>query len=126
MNKVILSGNLCQDPELRRTQGGKSVVSNCIAVRRDYKENGDYPTDFINIVVWGQSADYLAKYVHKGDRVELSGRWCQRTYTDKEGHQRRADECIVEAIRAFPRVEESKQETPKDTTTTITEDDLPF
>lgn len=124
MNKVILSGNLCKPIEVKRTTSGKSVVSNTIAVRRDYKEDGDYYTDFINIVVWGQSADYLAKYAHKGDRVELCGRWNVRTYTGKDGNNKKADECVVESIRAFPRGEEQKQEPFESTTTT--EDDLPF
>jgi single-strand DNA-binding protein len=125
MNKVILTGNLCKPIEVKRTTSGKSVVSNTIAVRRDYKEDGDYQTDFINIVVWGQSANYLAKYAHKGDRVELCGRWNVRTYTGKDGSNKKADECVVESIRAFPRSgEEPRQEQAEAPTTT--EDELPF
>ena len=102
MNKVILSGNLCQDIELKQTTSGKSVVTNCIAVRRDYKSaNGEYESDFINLVVWGAQAEYLSKYASKGDRVELCGRWTVRKYTANDGTTRTANECVVESITAF-------------------------
>ena len=102
MNKVILSGNLCQDVELKQTQNGKAVVTNCIAVQREYKnESGQYDSDFINIVVWGAQAEYLDKYAGKGDRVELCGRWTVRKYTATDGSTRTVNECLVESIKAF-------------------------
>ena len=102
MNKVILSGRLVRDIELRKTPNGKELVSNCIAVQRDYKnEQGEYDSDFINIVVWGASATYLSKYAAKGDRVELVGRWANRTYEDNNGQKRTVSDCIVESITAF-------------------------
>ena len=102
MNKVILSGNLCQEIELKQTQNGKSVVTNCIAVQREYKnENGEYESDFINIVIWGAQADYLSRYASKGDRVELVGKWKVRKYTANDGTTRKIDECEVESIKAF-------------------------
>lgn len=118
MNKVILSGNLCQEIELKQTQNGKSVVTNCIAVQREYKnERGEYDSDFINLVIWGAPADYLSKYAHKGDRVELVGRWQVRKYTANDGTTRTVNECVVESIKAFSRQpkQESQQEpyTPK-------------
>lgn len=104
MNKVILSGNLVKDIELRQSQGGKSVVQNAVAVKRDYKNaSGEYDVDFINIVVWGTSAEYLSNYGHKGDRVELVGRWMRRTYQDNNGNNRTVDECVVENISVFPK-----------------------
>lgn len=113
MNKVILSGNLCQDIELKQTQGGKSVVTNCIAVQREYKnENGGYDTDFINLVIWGAQAEYLSKYASKGDRVELSGRWTVRKYTANAGTNRVVNECTVESIKAFSKPKEEPKATP--------------
>lgn len=113
MNKVILSGNLCQEIELKQTQNGKSVVTNCIAVQREYKnERGEYESDFINLVIWGAQADYLSKYAHKGDRVELVGRWQVRKYTANDGTTRTVNECVVESIKAFskqPRQESQPQ-----------------
>lgn len=110
MNKVILSGNLCQDIELKQTQGGKSVVTNSIAVRREYKnEQGTYDSDFINLVIWGAQAEYLSKYAHKGDRVELCGRWTVRKYQANDGTTRTVNECVVESITAFSKPKEEKQ-----------------
>lgn len=112
MNKVILSGNICQDIELKQTTGGKSVVTNCIAVQREYKnESGSYESDFINIVVWGTSAEYLSKYASKGDRVELCGRWTVRKYTANDGTNRVVNECTVESIKAFSKPKEEQKPT---------------
>lgn len=102
MNKVILTGNLCQDIEVKQTTNGKSVVTNSIAVQREFKnESGGYDTDFISLVVWGAQAEYLSKYAHKGDRVELIGRWQVRKYTANDGTTRTVNECVVESIKAF-------------------------
>lgn len=111
MNKVILSGNLCRDIEVKQTSNGKSVVSNCIAVQREYKnEQGAYDSDFINLVVWGAQAEYLGKYAHKGDRVELVGRWTVRKYTANDGSTRTASECVVESIKAFSQQKQESQQ----------------
>lgn len=133
MNKVILSGNLCQEIELKQTQNGKSVVTNCIAVQREYKnEQGEYESDFINLVIWGAQADYLSKYAHKGDRVELVGRWQVRKYTANDGTTRTVNECVVESIKAFSRQtkQESQQQYSAPTTPRFEEikdgEDLPF
>lgn len=132
MNKVILSGNLCQEIELRQTPNGKSVLTNCIAVQREYKnEKGEYESDFINLVVWGVPAEYLGRYAHKGDRVELIGRWQVRKYTANDGTARTVNECVVESIRAFSR--QPKEEQPQFTAEEQPKfeelskfDDLPF
>ena len=114
MNKVILTGNLCQDVELKQSTGGKSVVTNSVAVQRDYKNaNGEYESDFITIVVWGQQAEYLSKYAHKGDRVEIVGRWSVRKWQDQQGATRYANECVVESVKAFNR--QPKQEANNNT-----------
>lgn len=113
MNKVILSGNLCQEIELKQTQNGKSVTTNCIGVQREYKnEKGAYDTDFINLVIWGAQAEYLSKYAHKGDRVELVGRWTVRKYTANDGTTRTVNECVVESIKAFSRQQKQESQEP--------------
>ena len=125
MNKVILSGRLVRDIELRNTPSGKEVVANCIAVQRDYKNsNGEYDSDFINIVVWGQSAIYLKTYAAKGDRAELVGRWQTRTYEDNNGQNRTVSECIVESITVFS--SKPKEEKKKPTLEEIDYGDCPF
>lgn len=136
MNKVIITGNLCRDPEIRRTQSGKAVISNCVAVNRDRKEaDGSYSVDFINIVVWDKAAEYLAQYAKKGDKVEIVGRWNVRTY-EANGSTHTANECVVESIKAFssqPKQEQGQKQAAKDTRLapepTIFDndlDDLPF
>ena len=112
MNKVILSGNLCHEIELKQTQSGKSVVTNCVAVQREYKnDKGEYESDFINLVIWGAQADYLSRYANKGDRVELVGRWQIRKYTANDGTTRTVNECVVESIKAFSKKKEDTQPT---------------
>lgn len=130
MNKVILSGNLCQDIELKQTPSGKSVVTNCIAVKRDYKnESGNYDSDFINIVVWGAQAEYLHRYAKKGERVELVGRWNVRKYQAQDGTNRLVNECTVESITVFSRSPKAETETAPATTNfeeIDINDDVPF
>ena len=131
MNKVILSGNLCQAVELKQTNSGKYVVTNCIAVQREYKnESGNYESDFINIVVWDKAAEYLSKYAGKGDRVELCGRWTVRKYQANDGSTRTVNECVVESIKAFRKQTEERQNNtqymPTQYETTADPDGLPF
>lgn len=122
MNKVILTGNLTKDPELRKTQNGTNVVSGTVAVRRERKDvNGDYPTDFINFVAWGSQADYLANYAYKCDRIELCGRWETRTYENRDGQNVLVNEVQVETVSVFSK--QPKQETQQQR---IDDDDLPF
>jgi single-strand DNA-binding protein len=110
MNKVIITGRLAQDIELKRSTGGKSVLTNSVAVKRDYRNaQGEYDSDFINIVAWGSSAEYLSKYAHKGDRVEVVGRWEVRKWQTQQGENRYSHECIVENVTAFN--SQPKQET---------------
>ena len=129
MNKVILSGRIVRDIEVRKTDKSESVVSNSIAVSRDFKNAaGEYETDFINFVAWRQTADYLSKYAKKGDRAELVGRWQTRKYKNKDNVEVIVNEVIVESMTVFssqPKEEKPKEET-KAPVEDITEDDLPF
>lgn len=125
MNKVILSGNLCRAIELKKTQSGISVVSNCLAVAKDRKdENGNYGTDFINIVVWDKQADYLNQHAKKGDKVELVGRWNVRSYVNQYGKQT-VNECVVESVSIVGSVDK-KEEGPSVNDELPIADDLPY
>lgn len=127
MNKVILSGNLCRDIELKQTQTGKSVTTNSIAVRRDYKnKEGTYDSDFIDLVAWGAQAEYLSRYAHKGDRVELVGRWEVRKYQANDGTQRTVHECIVESITAFSKQPKEQSKAEQQFVDVTDEEGLPF
>ena len=100
MNRVCLSGNLCKDVELKKTSSKKAVVSNTIAVSRDFKnDDGEYETDFIDIVVWEKTAEYLSKYAKKGDRIELVGKWQVSKYQTSDGKNRVVNECVVEWLK---------------------------
>lgn len=82
MNSVSLTGRLCAEPELRKTQSNKSVLSFTLGVADRF--NKDH-TDFINCIAWNQSAEFLSQYAHKGDLIGVSGRLSQRTYDGKNG-----------------------------------------
>ena len=86
MNRVCLIGRLTKDTELRATPNGTYTTSNTIAVNRNFKNaNGEYDADFINIVAWRNTAEFLCKYAKKGSLVGCEGRIQTRTYEDTDG-----------------------------------------
>lgn len=122
MNIVCLSGNICRDIELRQTSGGKEVVSNTIAVQREFKNaQGEYESDFISFVVWGASAKYLSTHASKGDRIELVGRWSVRSY-EENGVKKYVNECVADKVKVFS----SKKKQEIEELPVIEDDDLPF
>lgn len=85
MNKVILTGNVTKNVELK-SGANSQFVGNSIAVKREFKnENGEYDVDFINFIMFGKSAEIFAKYVGKGDKVLIEGKWQTRTAEGKNG-----------------------------------------
>lgn len=100
LNKVILQGRLVADPEMRHTQNGIAVTSFRIAVERNYKdrETGERKADFINIVAWRQTGEFVSRYFCKGQMVIVEGTLQIRDYTDREGTQRYIAEVIAESI----------------------------
>ena len=99
LNKIVLMGRLTRDPELRRTQQGTAVASFSLAVDRDYQAKGtEKETDFIDIVAWRNTAEFVSKYFSKGRMAVVEGRLQVRSYTDKEGNNRRAAEVVADNI----------------------------
>lgn len=97
LNRVILMGRLTADPDLRQTTGGTSVVSFSIAVDRDYAASGeDRQTDFINLVAWRQTAEFISKYFAKGKMIAVEGKIQTRNYTDANGNKRYVTEVLVD------------------------------
>lgn len=88
LNQVTLMGRLTADPELRKTQGGVPVASFALAVERNQKTEAK--TDFINIVCYRQTAEFVAKYLAKGRLVVCEGSLRVNEYTDKDGKNRKA------------------------------------
>ena len=89
-----------QDPELRRTASGVSVASFSLAVDRDFgnRETGERETDFIDIVAWRSTAEFVSKYFSKGRMAVVSGRLQIRPWTDKDGNKRRSAEVVADNI----------------------------
>lgn len=102
MNKIILSGNLCKDIELKTTSSGKVSLNNTIAVKRDYKNaEGEYESDFINLVFWGYQAEYVDKYLSKGSRINVVGRIQTRNYENNNGDKVYVTEVVVENVEGI-------------------------
>ena len=99
-NKVILVGNMTADPELKQTTSGTSVCSFSIAVNRRFTkpEQGQQTVDFINIVTWRQSAEFVSRYFKKGNPILICGQLQTRTWTDNQGQKRYATEVIADEV----------------------------
>lgn len=99
LNKIIVMGRLTRDPELRRTSSGTAVTSFTLAVDRDFKDqNGDKETDFIDVVAWRNTAEFVSKYFTKGRMAVAEGRLQIRDWTDRDGGKRRSAEIIAENV----------------------------
>lgn len=99
LNQIDVMGRLVAYPELKQTPSGVSVCSFRIACDRDYKpKDGERETDFINIVAWRNTAEFVSKYFSKGRMAVVSGRLQIRPYTDKEGNKRTATEVVANSV----------------------------
>lgn len=100
LNHIVLMGRLTRDPELRRTGSGIAVASFSIAVDRDFgsRESGERETDFIDIVAWRQTAEFVSKYFTKGRMAVVSGRLQIRNWNDKDGNKRRSAEVVADNV----------------------------
>ena len=97
LNKVILMGRLTKEPELRHTQSDVPVVSFTLAVDRGFKSDGQ-SVDFINIVAWRGTAEFVSKWFTKGQLVAVSGRLQVRSYKDRDGNGRTATEVVADEV----------------------------
>lgn len=99
LNVAVLQGRLVADPELRHTQSGTAVCSFRVAVDRNFAgASGQRQADFIDIVAWRSTAEFVCKYFTKGQLVALSGRIQSRSYEDKTGSKRTAVEVVAEQV----------------------------
>lgn len=95
-NKVILGGHITSDPELKTTQSGLSVTTFSVAVNRRGGKDQEQKTDFITCTAWRTTAEFIARYFHKGSSIFLVGNLQQRSWEDKEGNKRYATEVVVD------------------------------
>lgn len=146
MNKVIITGNLCKDIELRYTNSNIAVLQNTVAVKNDFKNaNGEYDSEFINIVVWRQTAEFLSKYASKGSKVLVEGRLTTRSYDKQDGTKGYITEVVADKVELLEnkksdnevKIKEEKKEDDKlqediykkfgeENGTGIDDNDLPF
>ena len=100
LNSVILMGRLVADPELRQTPNGVSVCAFRIAVNRNFTgKDGKQQADFIDIVAWRQSAEFVSKYFAKGKMIIVEGSIQTRSYEDKNGNKRTAVEVVADNVQ---------------------------
>ena len=100
LNQIVIMGRLTRDPELRHTQSGTAVASFTLAVDRDFKDKatGEKTTDFIDVVAWRQTGEFVSKYFTKGRLAVVEGRLQIRDWTDKEGNKRRNAEVVADNV----------------------------
>lgn len=130
MNVVVLVGRLTENPELRKTSSDLSVTRFSIAVDRKVKSGEEKQADFISIVAWRQTAEFITKYFTKGQRIGVEGSLRMNKYTDKDGNNRTSYEVVVDNAHFV----ESKRESEAEPTAQLApsyeeisaDDDLPF
>ena len=98
MNKVVLMGRLTKEPEMRATQSNTAVCSFSLAVNRRFKQEGQPDADFINVVAWAKTAEFVSKYFTKGQQVGVIGRIQTRNYDDKDGKKVYVTEVVAEEV----------------------------
>ena len=100
LNRIIVMGRLARDPELRRTQAGVPVASFRLAVDRDFrdKSTGERATDWIDVVAWRQTAEFVSRFFTKGRLAVVEGRLQMRDWTDKDGNRRTTAEIVAENV----------------------------
>lgn len=140
LNRVVLTGHLTKDPELKVTQSGLSVVQFVIGVQRQFaRKDGEREADFISCVAWRKTAENIAKYFKKGQLIGVDGRVQTRSYDDKNGQRVYVTEVVVDnfAFLSSQKGQGNQNPSQRPNTTAqdpfagtgsvdITDDDLPF
>lgn len=111
MNTSNLIGRFVKDPELRYTQNGVAIASGTIAVKRPFKNNGEYESDFINTVAFKKTAELVAQHFKKGDMIGVTGRIQTRKYENNEGRTIYVTEVVIENITFLPKSSQSNEST---------------
>ncbi len=117
LNQFVGVGRLVAEPSVKETEDGKQVSNITIAVPRSYKnENGEYDTDFVDVVLWNGIAENTAEYCHKGDIIGVKGRIQTSNYETEDGEKRKSTQIVAEKITFLSSSKEKKDdlETTKD------------
>ena len=128
MNNVSLIGRLVADPELKTTDTDLSVLVFTVAVDRKYVKNGaERQTDFIDCIAWRGTAEFIARYFHKGQMIGLTGEINTRNFTDRQNNRRKATEVVVfQAYFCEPKREVQTPVQYNDEIVVADDEDLPF
>ena len=130
MNVVVLMGRLTENPELKKTPSDISVTRFSIAVDRPFKSGEEKQADFINIVAWRQSAEFIAKYFTKGQRIAIEGSLRMNRFTDRDGNNRTSYDVVVDNAHFVEKKESGAEPTQENNvayeSNTEIGDDLPF
>lgn len=125
MNKVIMIGNLAEDPKARTTQSGIAQSTFRIAVQRRFANaHGVREADFFTVIAWRQTADFCNSYLVKGRKVAVEGALQNRQYEAQDGSKRWVTEIIAESVEAVGGREERRDERPADAPNVAPEDDF--
>lgn len=120
MNNVSLAGNLTRDPELRKTNSGKDIVSFSLAINESKDK-----TEFVNCIAWEKTAELINQYVKKGDRLSCTGKIQTRKWQDKQGNDRATTEIVVREFDFPPKRQEVQQDYQAPLQDDL-EDEIPF
>ena len=110
MNKATIIGRFAADPELRQTGSGVPVTSFTLAVDRPYTKGNDRQTDWIDVVAWRNTAEFICKYFQKGSPIVIEGSIQTRLWEDKAGQKRKSVEIVADSVEFVPRSSHSSQE----------------
>ncbi len=100
LNHIVIMGRLARDPELRHTQSGTPVATFRLAVDRDFKDKntGERQTDWIDVVAWRGTGEFVSRYFSRGRMAVVEGRLQMREWTDKEGNKRTTAEVVADSV----------------------------
>ena len=128
MNTICITGRVTQNPELRKTQSGVSVMSLSLAVDRDYKVNNEKVTDFIPVILWRKTAEVVSHYTSKGDLLSVVGSLEGRKYTDSDGNNRTVWEVKADNVGFLSKKKQPEQneQTQQNFTELPNDEELPF
>lgn len=134
LNKAVLAGRLTGDPELKTTQSGISVTSFTLAVDRKVAKDAEKKTDFITVIAWRQTAEFITRYFRKGSPLCVTGSIQTRSWTDQNGGKRYATEVVADEANFVESKNASEQsslapapvEAPQQFEELSPDDDLPF
>jgi single-strand DNA-binding protein len=130
MNRVIITGNLGQAPEVRKANSGLPIANLRIATNERVKDGDEWKdhTEWHSVVVFGKQAENCEQYLDKGSKVAVEGKIRTRQWEDKEGNQRRSTEIVADRVEFMTRPENSnsRPSAPQSQSTYVSDDSVPF